>query len=138
MLPLPSPPDPNPYNLANELAKERTRAAADRTLMAWIRTALSLIGFGFGIPTIVKTIEATRLGDRISFHPWANGIGLLFISIGIFAMAAALKEHRQIVARIQSDRYVYSSSNTAEYVGIALLAVGVLSFLGIFLKALGR
>ncbi|WP_448562014.1 hypothetical protein [Trichothermofontia sp.] len=53
-------------------------------------------------------------------------------------MAAALKDHRQIVARIQSDRHVYSSSNTAEYVGIALLAVGVLSFLGIFLKALGR
>lgn len=31
-------------------------AAADRTLMAWIRTSLSLIGFGFGIPTIVKAI----------------------------------------------------------------------------------
>ncbi|WP_448562013.1 DUF202 domain-containing protein [Trichothermofontia sp.] len=54
--------------LDNELAKERTRAA-DRTLMAWIRTALSLIGFSFGIPTIVKTIEATRLGDRIGLHP---------------------------------------------------------------------
>lgn len=133
----PDPREPPPYNLANELAKERTRAAADRTLMAWIRTSLSLIGFGFGIPTIVKTIEATRLGDRLNPHPWANGIGLLFITIGIFAMAAALKDHRQILTRIQSDRYVYSSSKTAERVGIALLVVGVLSFLGILLKALG-
>jgi uncharacterized membrane protein YidH (DUF202 family) len=36
-------------NIATELARERTREAADRTLMAWIRTSLSLIGFGFGI-----------------------------------------------------------------------------------------
>ena len=37
------------YNLNNELAKMRTRDAADRTLMAWTRTAISLIGFGFAI-----------------------------------------------------------------------------------------
>ena len=40
---------PVAQNLANELARERNREAAERTLMAWIRTALSLIGFGFGI-----------------------------------------------------------------------------------------
>ena len=34
---------PDTYNMANELAKERNRAAAERTLMAWIRTSLSLI-----------------------------------------------------------------------------------------------
>jgi uncharacterized membrane protein YidH (DUF202 family) len=36
-------------DISTELARERTRQAADRTLMAWIRTSLSLIGFGFGI-----------------------------------------------------------------------------------------
>ncbi|PSN14806.1 hypothetical protein C7293_09980 [filamentous cyanobacterium CCT1] len=131
------PSDPPPYNLTNELAKERTSAAADRTLMAWIRTSLSLIGFGFGIPTLVKAIDSTRLGDRLGPQPWANGIGLLFIAVGIFAMAAALNDHRQILMRIRSDRYVYSSSKTAERVGLALLAVGLLSFLGVLLKALG-
>jgi uncharacterized membrane protein YidH (DUF202 family) len=35
-------------DFSTELARERSREAADRTLMAWIRTALGLIGFGVG------------------------------------------------------------------------------------------
>ncbi|HIK46312.1 MAG TPA: DUF202 domain-containing protein [Leptolyngbyaceae cyanobacterium M65_K2018_010] len=134
----PSDPDPNPpYNLANELAKERTRAAADRTLMAWIRTSLSLIGFGFGIPTIVKTIEGIRPGLRINPHHFSSLVGLAFIAIGIFAMAAALRDHRQIVRRIQANRYTYINSATAERVGLALLLVGLMSFLGVLIRSLG-
>ena len=49
---------PTPRNIANELAKERNREAAERTLMAWIRTALSLIGFGF------RHRQARRLHGR--------------------------------------------------------------------------
>jgi uncharacterized membrane protein YidH (DUF202 family) len=45
------------YNLTNELAKERNRAAAERTLMAWIRTSLSLISFGFGIDRVVTALN---------------------------------------------------------------------------------
>jgi putative membrane protein len=39
----------SPSSLTNELARERNREAADRTLLAWIRTSLAMISFGFGI-----------------------------------------------------------------------------------------
>ncbi len=129
-------PEKEPYNLNNELAKERTRAAADRTLMAWIRTSLSLIGFGFGIPTIVKTIESTRIGKDINPHHFSTIVGLSFISIGTFAMITALKEHRRMVKRIERDHYIYEKSNTAETVGLMLILVGVVSFIGVLVKAL--
>jgi putative membrane protein len=129
-------PEKQPYNLNNELARERTRAAADRTLMAWIRTSLSLIGFGFGIPTIVRTLETTRIGAHINPHHFTNAVGLSFIAVGIFAITAALKEHRRMLKRLQSDRYTYESSNTAELVSIALLLVGLFSFLGVLLRAI--
>src|ERR1035438_1784562 len=35
--------------LDDMLALDRNRRAADRTLMAWVRTALSMLGFGFFI-----------------------------------------------------------------------------------------
>ena len=41
----------------NQLAKERTREASDRTLMAWIRTSISLIGFGFAIAKTYEYVE---------------------------------------------------------------------------------
>lgn len=125
------------YNLNNELAKERTRAAADRTLMAWIRTSLSLIGFGFGIPTIVKTLEATRVGENINPHNFSVIIGLSFISVGMFGMAAALREHRRTLRRIKNDRFLYEDSKTAEIIGISLILIGVVSFFGVLIKAVG-
>ena len=82
------PKSPSTNDLAldrTELAKFRSLAAADRTLMAWIRTALSLIGFGFGIPALVKAIEPTRVYE---FNPvrFTLIVGLSFITTGMLAM----------------------------------------------------
>lgn len=129
---------PDSYNLNNELAKARTRAAADRTLMAWIRTSLSLISFGFGIPTIVKTIENTGLGKGSHSYNISVIVGLSFITVGMFAMGMALKEQRRFLRQIQSNRYVYKQSNLAEVIGVALLVIGVVTFVGVVIKAINN
>ena len=48
---------------SDELALQRTVMAADRTLMAWTRTALSLITFGF---TIYKFLQYARQEGQIA------------------------------------------------------------------------
>jgi putative membrane protein len=118
-----------------ELAKYRSCAAADRTLMAWIRTSLSLIGFGFGIPTIVKAIEHI---SRPNLNPvrFSVIVGLAFIGTGMLAMALGLREHRQLLKKIQSDRYTYETSHSAEIIGVALLVIGLVSFIGVVIRAL--
>ncbi len=119
-----------------ELAKYRSRAAADRTLMAWIRTSLSLIGFGFGIPTIVRTIEQTHLHPKLDPVRFSVIIGLSFIGTGMVGMALGLREHRRLLQQIQSDHYTYETSYSAEIIGVALLVIGFVSFIGVIVKSL--
>lgn len=130
----PYPSEDEPYNLANELAKERTRNAADRTLMAWIRTSLSLIGFGFGIPEIVRTISTLQDTKGEDRHLLAITVGLSFIGIGIFSMTSSLRAYHRQIKRLQSRHFTYESSHFAELVGLSLLLVGIVSFLGILLR----
>ena len=120
-----------------ELAKYRSRAAADRTLMAWIRTSLSLIGFGFGIPTIVRTIENIQVGHHIDPFRFSVIVGLAFIGTGMLGMALGLREHRRLLQQIQRDRYTYEESHSAEIIGIALLVIGLISFIGVIVKSIG-
>ena len=73
---------------STRLAVERTRLALDRTLMAWIRSAISLITFGYGIYKIIeagKPGSAARIGHR--------EFGLIMISVGLLALAMGTYEH---------------------------------------------
>jgi uncharacterized membrane protein YidH (DUF202 family) len=75
-------------------AKESSREAADRTLTAWIRTSLSLIGFGFGI---AKYQEILLIAGVLTRPPEQFNttviFGLSFIFLGIFALLAAVIQH---------------------------------------------
>ncbi|WP_040695615.1 YidH family protein [Nodosilinea nodulosa] len=130
MPPFPSPPEPEPYNMNNELAKERNRAAAERTLMAWIRTALSLIGFGFGIDRIVAAVQTSRLSgsDRINLSVRLLSIG--FIAIGNIALLVAVLQHQQVLKRLRRSDFRYDPPiPIATITAISLLIVGTLALL---------
>jgi putative membrane protein len=69
--------------MPSDLGTQRTVMAADRTLMAWTRTALSMISFGF---TIYKFLEAA-VGKAVLAHPQSpKRVGLSLIALGTIAM----------------------------------------------------
>jgi len=45
------------FGTNNELAKERNRAAAERTINAWIGNSLSFIGIGVAIDQISHSLQ---------------------------------------------------------------------------------
>ena len=46
----------------------RTRLSIERTMMSWVRTAVSLIGFGFAIVQFFERLEQMQ-GVRPADHP---------------------------------------------------------------------
>lgn len=125
-----------PTNINTELARERNRAAAERTLMAWIRTCLSLISFGFGIDRIFYAIEKSNIGNNIDPFHLSRIVGLAFISIGTSAMMLAALDHRKELQRILDDDYLYAPRTSLSFVvSVCLVVVGFIAFIGILIKA---
>ena len=117
-------------NLTNELAKQRNRDAAERTLMAWIRTCLSLISFGFGLDKIVAAIH--QASGTSGPRPGVVAVALAFIFTGILAMGAATVQHLRELKRLRRDEFVYVESPrlaaaTATLIAlIGVMAMGIL------------
>jgi putative membrane protein len=112
-------------SLSNELARERNREAADRTLLAWIRTSLAMISLGFGIERLGQA--ALSFDGKLSgFSPLKTQVfGASLIVLGMAATLAGMWEHRHMLTAISRDDYRYSDRPPiARSMGWALVLVG--------------
>jgi len=117
--------------MTDELAKQRNRDAAERTLMAWIRTCLSLISFGFGLDKIVAAIRS-RGGVRMHAEWSVRLIAIAFILTGVIAMVAATRQHGRNLRRLLRDNFTYTeepSIATATALMISLIGAAALGLL---------
>ena len=117
-------------NPNTELAKTRNRAAAERTTRAWIRTALALISFGFGLDKIISAIRDAG-GDTTSSNDM--GVQLMsmgFIGIGIFTLLVAMRQHKRELIKLRNDPYLYRDEPSLSIAtATAVLVIGVIAFL---------
>jgi len=116
-----------------DLAIKRSAIAAERTLMAWIRTALSMIGFGFSIYKFFQYLQSEE-GKGNVLHPHApRNLGLTLIALGTLALAAAAWQHRNFLKDIGASnlRHMWSISFV---IAIAVVLIGLLAFYGALLR----
>ena len=114
-----------------DLGTMRTILAADRTLMAWIRTSFTLLGFGFTMYVILKALQDA--GKTLPNENTPRNLGLFLSVMGIFSILLGtidywmtLRELRQI----QTFRYV----RPALIMALVMSAFGLFLFFGIITK----
>jgi putative membrane protein len=74
--------------------------AADRSLMAWVRTALSLISFGFTIYKLLQSFQQS--GGELARDNAPITIGLFLTGLGTASMAAGIFEYLHRLEQIRA------------------------------------
>jgi putative membrane protein len=121
-----------PCDTDTALAFERTRLSYERTLMAWISTATSLITFGF---TIYKYFQFDA--SRQHVHAYLVGpreFALVLIAVGLLALALGLVEHVRGLGALRRQ-YPALHRATSWFVALVVLLLGLAAFLAVIFRA---
>ena len=111
----------------------RTRLAVERTLMAYLRTSVSLIGFGFGIVQFFDRLEQMPGANPARFPEAARDLGLALIFCGVMAAIISVYEYRWMIHYLWSETFVSIAGLRNEKMQTPLYATTiVLILIGIF------
>lgn len=106
------------------LALERTYLAHERTLMAWTRTATSLITFGFTLYKFFEYLHERGEVAKSSQLFGARSFGLLMIGIGVFTLVVASVQHHLQMRHLRAH---YPNAP----ISLALVLAGLIACLGV-------
>jgi len=115
-----------------------TRLAIERTFLSWLRTAISLIGFGFTIVQFFSRLQG--MGTQRVVAPSApRYFGLALIVTGIGALLVAIGQYHWAVSYLWGPQYRNVAGferpqfHTPAYVcAFVLLLIGIVAFVSVF------
>jgi putative membrane protein len=105
----------------------RVRFAAERTLLAWLRTGLALMGFGFVVARFGLFLREIAAVGHVPVQQRATGSSL-WIGVGLIALGVAIS----LLASYEYFRFIQASKSGQAYLPrTAMLAVVVAVILGL-------
>lgn len=103
-------------------ARVRDHLANERTYLAWMRTAIALMGFGVVIVRLRYLLPAAVQGHT---HGWM--LGLLFALFGLVTVVLSTAQYASVRRSIESDCYEPNGRWVLLFsIAITLLGAGVL------------
>ena len=82
--------------------------AAERTLLAWLRTGMAIVGLGFLVSRFglfLQLLAAQVHLDTGVSNTYSHAIGVALVVLGSLSMAAATLQHGRLIASLpEADR----------------------------------
>lgn len=126
------PPEPT----TQDLAIERTLLALERTMMGWMRTAVSMTGFGFTIFKFFQYFRAVSgLRERHGLLG-SRGLALMLVGSSTVLLLLAMAQYRDYRRRMVTPR-LESRLNPVLIGSWLLVAIGLVTFGAIALTPSG-
>jgi putative membrane protein len=119
----------------------RTRLSLERTMMSWVRTAVSLIGFGFAIVQFFERMQQMP-GVRPANLPNApQYLGLALISCGVLALVISIWQYWWTIRYMWGGTFSAIAGMTSEgkqspviAIAVILICIGVFAFSAVLLR----
>jgi len=103
--------------------------AAERTFLAWIRTGVSLMGFGFVVARFglfLRELQFVKLGAPTKSYGLSIWFGTALIIIGVLANAFAAWHHVVLVRQLnRGDDQLDRPSSAGILIAIILAVLGL-------------
>jgi putative membrane protein len=119
----------------------RTRMSLERTLMSWVRTAVSLIGFGFTIVQFFDRMQDMPGVKPAHFPEAPRYLGLALIFCGITALLISVWQYRWTLHYLWGGNFGTVAGVREEggqtpliAICIALILIGLFAFFAVLLR----
>lgn len=117
-----------------EASDPRVHLAAERTLLAWVRTGLALMGFGFVVARFGLFLQQSPVADAkadSAGSPVSLWIGVLLVALGVGANLAAAVRHYAFIKALQrgTPRQARGRMALAFATAVGLLGIGIAAYL---------
>ncbi len=119
----------------------RTRLALESTLMAWVRTGMSLIGFGFSIVEIFSRIVVNPSVAPVYWPELPRYVGLALIGGGVLALVISCFQYVWISDYLWSAQFQpiaglreRGGRTPSLAIAAALAVVGLLAFFALLFR----
>ena len=129
-------------SVSNHFAWIRTMIALQRTLMAAIRTSVSLIGFGFTVAQFFEKMRSSTPEELRAVRINApRDLGLLLIAAGVISLFSFIWQYREAVSYMRSGEFAALTAtmklplHRSTYISAyAVLVIGIAAFVSVFAK----